>query len=105
MVTQSGVIMADGVEVDRLRVVNPELKDSLTSLNGSIFQLRDSYATMQEIDNPRIIQGYIEASNVDIVDQMMEMIYLQRIYAVNTKVIQSRDAGLARAMELGRPSQ
>ncbi|MFC1540712.1 flagellar hook-basal body protein, partial [Candidatus Margulisiibacteriota bacterium] len=105
MVTQSGVIMADGVEVDRLRVVNPEVKNSLTSLNGSIFQLRDSYATMQEIDNPRIIQGYIEASNVDIVDQMMEMIYLQRIYAVNTKVIQSRDAGLARAMELGRPSQ
>ena len=41
----------------------------------------------------------------NIIDQMMEMIYLERIYALNTKVIQTRDAELARAMELGRPTQ
>jgi flagellar basal-body rod protein FlgF len=104
-VTQSGMVKIDGEEVDQLRVVNPERREDLVSLNGSIFRLRDSSAVMQEIESPRVIQGYVEASNVNIVDQMMEMIYLERIYNINAKLIQSRDAELARAMELGRPVQ
>ena len=52
-----------------------------------------------------MIQGYVEASNVNIIDQMMEMIYLEKLYSLNVKVIQTRDAELTRAMELGRPTQ
>jgi flagellar basal body rod protein FlgG len=104
-VSQNGMIEVDGEEVDQVRVVKPEVRDNLESLNGSIFKMGGSFTPMQEIENPRIIQGYIEASNVNIVDQMMEMIYLERVYNVNTKIVQSRDAGLARAIELGRPAQ
>ncbi len=103
--TQSGEIKVDGSTVDSIRVVNPERQESLDSLNGSIFKKKDPSAVLVEVDSPRVIQGYIEASNVNIVDQMMEMIYLERIYSLNTKVIQARDAELARAMELGRPTQ
>jgi flagellar basal-body rod protein FlgG len=101
-VSQTGVIKADGVEVDRLLVLKPERKESLETLNGSIFKKVDGAVVMTNIENPRVIQGYIEASNVNIVDQMMEMIYLERIYNINSKLIQSRDGILARAMELGR---
>lgn len=103
--TQSGEIKVDGVTIDSIRVVNPERQESLESLNGSIFKLKDPYSVLIEVENPRVIQGYIEASNVNIIDQMMEMIYLERIYNLNTKVLQTRDAELARAMELGRPTQ
>lgn len=103
--TQSGEIKVDGVTVDSIRVVNPERQESLESLNGSIFKLKDTYSVLLEVENPRVIQGYIEASNVNIIDQMMEMIYLERIYNLNTKVLQTRDAELARAMELGRATQ
>lgn len=104
-ISQSGVVMADGVEIDRILVVQPELKDSLESLNGSIFKKKDPYTVMLNIESPRVIQGYIEASNVNIIDQMMEMINLERSTAINTKIIQARDASLARAMELGKPTQ
>ncbi len=103
--TQSGQIKIDGETIDTIRVVNPERDESLESLNGSVFKLKDPYAVLVEVENPRVIQGYIEASNVNIIDQMMEMIYLERIYNLNTKVIQTRDAQLARAMELGRATQ
>jgi flagellar basal body rod protein FlgG len=103
--TEVGEIKVDGVVVDRIRVVQPEGKDALESLNGSIFKKSGSYAVMTDVEGPRIIQGYIEASNVNIVDQMMETIYLERIYNLNTKIISSRDANLARAMELGRATQ
>ncbi len=101
----TGEIKIDGISVDRIRVVKPEVQDSLESLNGSIFKRRDASSIFLEVENPRVIQGYVEASNVNIIDQMMEMIYLERIYNINTKLIQTRDGNLARAMELGRPVQ
>ncbi|MFH1683848.1 MAG: flagellar hook-basal body complex protein [Candidatus Margulisiibacteriota bacterium] len=104
-ISQSGQILVDGVEIDRMQVVKPELKDSLESLNGTFFKKKDPYTVMVEIENPRIIQGYIEASNVNIIEQMMEMINLERTTTINTKIIQTRDANLARAMELGRATQ
>jgi len=103
--SESGEIKIDGAVVDRIRVVRPENKDALESLNGSIFKKAQPYAIITDVESPRVIQGYIEASNVNIVDQMMETIYLERIYNLNTQVVRSRDTGLARAMELGRPTQ
>lgn len=103
--TQEGKIRVDKVEADQIRVVRPEQQNALDSLNGSIFRKKDPRSVLQEIDNPRVIQGYVETSNVNIVDQMMEMIYLQRTYTLDSKIISTRDANLARAMELGRPTQ
>lgn len=104
-ITQDGEVQADGETIDQIQVVKPEAPDGLESLNGSIFKKKDPSSVMLEVENPRVIQGYIEASNVNIIDQMMEMIYLERIYNLNTKIVQTRDGNLARAMELGRPTQ
>ena len=104
-ISQTGEVKADGVEIDRLLVMQPESKATLTSLNGSLFKRDDESTVMLELETPRVIQGYVEASNVNIVDQMMDMIYLERIYSINSKVVQSRDGSLARAMELGRANQ
>lgn len=103
--TEKGEIRIGEATVDRLLVVKPENKDALETLNGSIFKKTSSYAVLTDVENPRVIQGYIEASNVNIIDQMMETIYLERVYNLNTQIIRSRDANLARAIELGRPVQ
>jgi flagellar basal-body rod protein FlgF len=104
-VTQSGAVIVDGTEIDRILVVTPENREALESINGSVFKKKDLYSVMSENENPRVIQGYVEASNVKVIDQMMEMIYLERMYNLNTKMLQTRDANLARSMELGRPTQ
>jgi flagellar basal body rod protein FlgG len=103
--TQSGEVRADGVVMDTLRVVQPEQKNSLEALSGSLFKKKDAGAVLIEVDTPRVIQGYVEASNASVIDQMMEMILLERMYNINTKIVSSRDANLSRAMELGRASQ
>jgi flagellar basal-body rod protein FlgG len=104
-ITQSGEIIIDDNRVDQLKVVKPEIKDSLESLNGSIFKKKETNATLLDVDMPRVVQGYIEASNVNIVDQMVDLIYLEKVYSLDTKIIQTRDASLAKAMDLGKPSQ
>lgn len=103
--TQNGEIKVDGTIIDTVKVVKPETQDSLESLNGVLFKAKNSSVVFLEEESPRVIQGYIEASNVNIIDQMMEMIYLEKIHTLNTKIISTRDANLARAMELGKPSQ
>ncbi|OGB87579.1 hypothetical protein A3H38_01030 [candidate division WOR-1 bacterium RIFCSPLOWO2_02_FULL_46_20] len=103
-VNQTGEIKVDGMVIDRVRVANPEVQDSLVPLNGSIFKRKDA-AVMQEIESPRVIQGYVEASNVNIIEQMVEMVALERTYKINAETIKTRGEMLTRAMELGRPTQ
>lgn len=45
-------------------------------------------------------QGYLEMSNVDIVQEMVSMIVTQRAYEINSKAIQSADEMLARINQL-----
>jgi len=103
--TQDGDITVDGEIVDRIRVVRVENPNTLETLNGSVFKKVNEATVILEEENPRVIQGYVEASNVNIIDQMMEMIYLERTYNINTKIIQTRDETLSRAIELGRSAQ
>jgi len=103
--TQEGEVKVDGVVVDSLRVVQPESADTLEPVSGNFFKRKDAKAVLSEIENPRVIQGYVESSNVSIIDGMMEMLLEQRLYNLNAKIITTRDASLAKAMELGRPTQ
>jgi flagellar basal body rod protein FlgG len=104
-IDQDGQVLVDKVKVDRLRVAQPEQKDGLDQLSGSLFKKRQENIVIREVDSPRVIQGYVEASNVNIVDQMMEMIMMERQYSLNAKIVSTRDGNLSRAMELGRATQ
>ncbi len=49
-----------------------------------------------------IAQGYLEMSNVDVVEEMVKMIITQRAYEVNSKSIQTADSMLELANNLKR---
>ena len=47
-----------------------------------------------------ILQGYVEMSNVDVVEEMINMIMAQRAYEIGSKVIQAGDNMLQIATSL-----
>ena len=49
-------------------------------------------AYQQLTNKPRIAQGYIEESNVNIIEQLVGSIEEQRRYEVNVKMIKSAEA-------------
>ena len=51
---------------------------------------------------PQILQGFLEMSNVKVVDEMVNMITAQRAYEFNSKAIQSSDSMLQTAVNLKR---
>lgn len=51
---------------------------------------------------PRIHQGFIEASNVKVIDEMVDLIVAQRAYEMNSKTIQTSDNLLATIVNMKR---
>ncbi len=97
----------DPVEVAQLeiyRFVNPA---GLSSIGGNLF--RTTPASGEEIPGQpafegmaRIHQGFLEMSNVKVVEEMVNMIVAQRAYEVNSKAIQTSDSMLNTAIGLKR---
>ncbi len=103
--SQSGEMRLDGVPVDTVRVVKPEKGTQLDPVTGSLFKKGDNLSVLQEVSSPRVIQGYVETSNVNVVEQMMEMIALERTQGLDTKIVQTRDGNLAKLLTISQPAQ
>ncbi len=57
---------------------------------------------LQEGDQTQVMQGFVENSNVQIVDEMINLITAQRAYEINSKSIQTADSMLEIANNLKR---
>lgn len=97
----------DPVEIGQLeayRFVNPA---GLRSIGGNLFKTTpasgEEIAGQPGIDGmAKTHQGFLEMSNVKVVEEMVNMIVAQRAYEVNSKAIQTSDSMLATAIGLKR---
>jgi flagellar basal-body rod protein FlgG len=55
-----------------------------------------------ELGLGRISQGFLEMSNVDVVEEMVKMIIVQRAYELNSRSILTADSLLSSAVTLKR---
>jgi len=102
-VLENGEIKSDGISVNKLRIITCDNPNKLELVSGSIYKLASNDESMiKDVDSPKIVQGYVEGSNISIINEMMELIYLNRAYNVNTKIIQVRDSALTHALEMGK---
>lgn len=56
----------------------------------------------KELTRSELRQGYIEASNVQVANEMVDLIVAQRAYEMNSKAIQASDEMLSQANQLRR---
>ena len=97
----------DPIEVGTMeiyRFVNPA---GLSSIGGNLF--KTTPASGEEIPGQpafeglaKVHQGFLEMSNVKVVEEMVNMIVAQRAYEVNSKAIQTSDSMLNTAIGLKR---
>ncbi len=59
-------------------------------------------ATNTALTRTKVIQGYLEMSNVQVADEMVNLIVAQRAYEMNSKAITTTDEMMAQANELKR---
>lgn len=83
------------VEIARLKFVNFMNPEGLLSEGMNLYS--ETAASGEEIPveteemKSKVVQGYLESSNVQVVDEMVKMITAQRAYEINSKTIQASD--------------
>ncbi|MBT1450797.1 flagellar basal-body rod protein FlgF [Glaciecola sp. XM2] len=76
-------------EVGRLKLANPEL-DQIKRRTDGLFDLKDGGFIEQDL-NVSVRSGMLEGSNVNAVDEMVQMISLQRHYEMQVKLMNKAD--------------
>lgn len=109
-VSKNGVVEAkliDGTSVslgnvELVRFINPA---GLESLGDNLYAETPSSGNPL-VGNPgvsgygQIVQGYLESSNVDIVEEMISMITAQRAYEINSKTVKTVEEMMTMANNL-----
>jgi len=103
-VSSNGNVQVDGQSVGKIAVVNFENPQELQRVGQNSYKLPEgSEQVALPSEDFTLRQGYIEASNVNVVESMVELIRFQRNYEMDQKAVQSEDETLQKAVnEIGR---
>ncbi|HYF03725.1 MAG TPA: flagellar basal-body rod protein FlgF [Patescibacteria group bacterium] len=102
-IAQNGEVIADGQVAGKIDVVTVENPDTLKREAGTCFTMSDeTISETPEDGKVTIRQGYVEASNVNIIREMVEMIELQRAFELGQKTIHINDGTIDKSIEMGR---
>lgn len=94
-----------GVQIGVYQFNNPA---GLEKLSGSLLQETNASgaalneATTNGITKSKVCQNYLEGSNVQVADEMVNLIVAQRAYELNSKAITAADDMLSQANQLKR---
>jgi len=99
-VDQQGYIYQNEQLVGTLGVVDVENYDYLEKYGENMYNLVEGGVITASEAN--VQQGMLESSNVNVVDEMVNMIAIQRAYDAGQKVIRSVDETLATTVTLGK---
>lgn len=96
IVNEDGIITTKQNEmVDRIKVVRFDNERYLKKMGNSLWAANaisgEPYIA-EGNERPRMMQGYMETSNVNVVNEMVKMIEVNRAYEASQKTIQSEDS-------------
>ena len=91
-------------QIEMAKFVNPA---GLSSLGRNLYEQttasgQPQFGTPASEGFGRIMQGYLELSNVDVVEEMISLIVAQRAYEINSKAIKTAEEMLSMANNLSR---
>jgi flagellar basal-body rod protein FlgG len=97
----NGVVTVAGRQVGTIQLVGVRSPEGLTPIGSSLFAPSAASGPVQAATGTQLHQGYLESSNVDIGDAMVDMMDSQRSFQLASKAIQMQDemAGIANGVK------
>ncbi|MDP4182199.1 MAG: flagellar basal-body rod protein FlgG [Bacillota bacterium] len=100
-IDQTGATVSLGQKIGLVKFPN---KQGLEAIGNNLFKPNSASGAAvldaDQGDKSSLQQGYLESSNVQVVEEMVKMIVAQRAYEINSKAIQSADEMLGLANNL-----
>ena len=99
-VNENGSISVDGKEIGKVKVVNVSDLTTLEPVGGCAYKLSDNAQVPEDARDAKIAQRYLERSNVNAIDELVNMIANMRGYQFGYKVTDSIDDTLKKLINL-----
>jgi len=100
-ISRDGLVVADlpdrtGVQLGNIELASFSNPAGLQSIGDNLYRATDSSGQLQMSapasgGNGSLRQGYLEASNVQLVDELVALMVAQRSFEMNSKVVQAAD--------------
>jgi flagellar basal-body rod protein FlgG len=97
----NGVVSVRGTQVGTIQLVTVRSPEALTPIGDNLFTANAASGAVQTAGGATLHQGFLEASNVDMGDAMVDMMQSQRSFQLASKAIQMQDemAGIANGVK------
>jgi flagellar basal-body rod protein FlgF len=90
-VSSDGTISGGGAAIGKFKLVDfADNEDKLVPTGSNCFRMPEEDIEPVAAANIVVKQGYVEASNVKMVDELVDMIMVARLYEANMKVISTQ---------------
>lgn len=100
---ENGEIIVDGQVIDQISLVNISNVHDLRKYGENLYYMESGMELESEEFDGKVLQGFLEGSNINTIEEMVNMINILRLYESNQKVIRSYDEILQKAAnEIGK---
>lgn len=99
-IAQDGTVKAGTTTVGRIRIVDVASPDRLQPVGDSTFVATAQSGAPRAAQGSTMQQGFLEASNVDLAESMVNVIDAQRSFQFDSRVIQTQDQLMQIANEI-----
>ena len=89
--SSDGNISADGINIGKFKLVDFQQNErKLIPAGEGCYRMTDTSIQPVDAENVIVKQGFQEASNVEIIDELVDMIMVSRLYESNMKFISAK---------------
>lgn len=98
-IERDGRVMQGGAEINKIALYDIKNPETLRPVGGGFLPAESGESAISAKQAVSVLQGYLEASNVDPVHQMVQLIQVSQAYAANSKMISEMDDQSAQAIK------
>ena len=100
-ISANGTVGVAGRQLGRIQLVTVPAPEALTAAGNSLFTANAASGPVQNATGATLQQGFLEGSNVDLSDAMVNMMDSQRSFQLASKAIEMQDemAGIANGVK------
>ncbi len=99
VINSDGTVMQGAARLGRLSVVDFADKRQLMPVSAGMFLPLPGTPDPEPVEKPEVLQGFIEASNVSPLREMVDLVNIARAYEANQKLIQSHDNTMQKTLD------
>ncbi len=94
-VAEDGTISSNGTPISQLGIFDPNDPGAMIREDGVLFHAQ---AGAEVSENPRVLQGFLEGSNVNPISQIARMIEVQRAYEMGQRFLDAENERVQSAL-------